>query len=353
MRPAAPDRGRTRRARCGGRGRPGGPGAAVTRSKASSTWSTAASPMAWNPAWSPAAMQRAMCSATSGVSNRRAPAVSVRSAYGADRAAVCEPSEPSQNRSPAAPTAPKLAGRVDAEQFGPVADDLGQRLVRGQPDQRGEIVLAGDHRAGHLVHAGDAEFGGVLQGRPLRVAALSGGQRGERGGPDRVVGVAALPPVRREAAEALHPWDCGHQGGRHERGMDVHPGQVHDAAVRGSVQFGGGRRPLVGPSRLVPPAAQHGPAPRRAGGPFDGAQDLGRGLRAAQVDAGERQAGRRRVDVGVHEGRCHERTGQIHHRCRRSAAPRRPRRRSRLTVAPSTTRAVASRLPGLSTRPLR
>ena len=73
-------------------------------------------------------------------SKRSMPRVSGRSVYGSCSAAVCEPSEPSQNRSPAAPTAPSSRAVVDAEQLAPVADDLGQRFVAAEREQPGEVV---------------------------------------------------------------------------------------------------------------------------------------------------------------------------------------------------------------------
>ena len=106
--------------------------------------------------------------------------------------AVCEPIEPSANRSPAAPRAPSSLGPADAAEAGrlaPVADDLGPGLGGGQREHRGEVVGAGDVRAGQLVQQADAQRGGVLAGWPAGSGAALG-----RG--DRLAGHPAYDVVR-------------------------------------------------------------------------------------------------------------------------------------------------------------
>ncbi len=222
-------------------------------SNASSTWSTAASPMTWKPACSPAVAHRTMCSVRSPVSKRSAPLVSGRSSYGSCSAAVCEPSEPSQNRSPAAPTAPSSRARLDPEQLAPVPDHLRQRFGVRESEQGGQVVRARDRRAGHLVHARDAQRRGVPQRRALQLACDAGGERGERGRTRRVVRVAAS-----DGRPARIPDSCGqarHRGrerGRHHGRVRVHAGQVDRAAVRRAVEFARGRRPPLGPASSRP-----------------------------------------------------------------------------------------------------
>jgi hypothetical protein len=64
----------------------------------------------------------------------------------------------------------QLPGPGDAALLGrlaPVADDLWPRLGRGQGEEGGEVVGAGDVRPGQLVQQADSQRGGVLAGGSL------------------------------------------------------------------------------------------------------------------------------------------------------------------------------------------
>ena len=75
----------------------------AARRKPAATAAQAASPMTWKPAWIPARVASTKWSAMSSSDRYKTPPVSGASQYGSCSAAVCEPSEPSTNKSPPTP----------------------------------------------------------------------------------------------------------------------------------------------------------------------------------------------------------------------------------------------------------
>lgn len=96
--------------------------------------------------------------------------------------------------------------------LGPVADDPGARLLCGEPQQPGEVVLGGDVRARALVDGADTEGGGVGERDALGPGALLPRDGAEGGGTDGVVGVAGKRAV-------LVPGACGDPGTRSRRAV--------------------------------------------------------------------------------------------------------------------------------------
>jgi hypothetical protein len=192
----------------------------------------------------------------------------------------------------------ELAGPVDGAELAPVADPLDAVL---EPQQGREVVLAADVRSAALVDAGDAEGGGPVQGGRLGRPPLRRADGGVRGPPHHVVGLPADEPVADEARAPSAPPARGEQRARGDRAVHVGAREVDDAAVRRAVRA---RRPsaaALGPRRVVPAGAEQDAAaqgPRRRPRP-------GRGRRPAtahgEVEPGQRQAGGRRVHVGVDE----------------------------------------------------
>lgn len=83
------------------------------------------------------------------------------------------------------PDAPGVLAVGDA--LGPVAEDPRPLLLRGEPEQTGEVVLVGDVGTGALVERADPERRGVRAGRTLRLGALRGRDPGVGGGAYGVV----------------------------------------------------------------------------------------------------------------------------------------------------------------------
>ena len=68
---------------------------------------------------------------------------------------------------------------------------------------------------------------------------------------------------------------------------------------------------MLGPGRLVPAMTEDDPAPRSPGERGDSLEALRQAARVAEVQAGQRDAGRGRVHVGVDERRGHQRAVEL------------------------------------------
>ena len=105
----------------------------------------------------------------------------------------------------------------------------------------------------------------------------------------------------------------GDQGAGEQGGVDVHPGQVDHRAPGGTIELLAGGQPVVVPLGLVP-AVPHDGAATQLPGPRG--QEVEQRLAAgdtAQVEAEQGHARRGVMDVGVDEGRCHQRTIEVDH----------------------------------------
>ena len=193
----------------------------------------------------------------------------------------------------------ELARGVDAEQLAPVADDLGHRLGRREREQRGQVVRARDHRAGHLVHARDAERGGVPQRGALGVAALAA----RSSAPSAAVRTASWAGPRSQPSArkpgGRQPGHGGQQRRRHHRRVHVDPGQVDRAAVGRAVEFGArsaaaARASRSRPSRRRGSAGRAPRGPRARPRPSASASDRRRAGRGRSAPARSRSRARAR-----------------------------------------------------------
>ena len=114
---------------------------------------------------------------------------------------------------------------------------------------------------------------------------------------------------RVSSPESLQPGLAAHlghrrqQGGGHHRRVHVDPREIDHAAVRRAVELLAGRRPVLGPAGLVPAVPEDDAAAGPSPGGLDAAQAVGEVGGPGEVEPLQGQPGRRRVDVGVDEGR--------------------------------------------------
>ena len=215
---------------------------------------------------------------------------------------------------PGRPDRAQLASLRGGAQLAPVPVHL--RQVRlGEREQRGEVGLVGDLRAGALVHRGDAQRRRPAQGHPLGGAPLGRRDRVQRHPPYRMVRVGAQP-AGRIPARLVRRYPTEQRGGHHRR-VTVHPGQIHRAATGGLGQLLGVRRLAHRPAGLVPAVPDHHPVGRvLLGVPGQPLQHLAGRPGVGQVQAEQRHPGTGRVHVRVHERRRDQATGEVHDRVR-------------------------------------
>ena len=121
-----------------------------------------------------------------------------------------------------------------------------------------------------------------------------------------VVGLGADVPAVLEADRGARLGGRGEQRARDDRGVHVDAREVDDSAVRRPVELVPRGRPVLGPGGLVPAVAEDDAAAGSPGERGDSLEALGQAAGVAEVEAGQRDAGRGRVHVGVDERRCHE-----------------------------------------------
>ena len=154
----------------------------------------------------------------------------------------------------------------------------------------------------------DAERRRPGQGGALHRPALVGRHRLAGDPADDVVRVAGQVAGVVEARLGAGLRGRREQGGGHHGGVHVDAAEVDHAAVRRPVELLAGRRPLPRASRSRPSRGRGPPGPRDGPAgllhPVEAVRQRGG---AGEVQPGQRQAGGRRVDVGVDEGRRHQR----------------------------------------------
>ena len=106
-------------------------------------------------------------------------------------------------------------------------------VITGQ--QPGDVGLAGDVRARHLMHRGDAGCGETIQGDALQPTALRRGHGIQDHPPGPVVGIGAQRSGGVEAGESRHVGDPLEQRRRRQCRVDVDPRQVDRAAPGGAI----------------------------------------------------------------------------------------------------------------------
>ncbi len=266
-----------------------------------------------------------MCAASSAVSNRSAPAVSGRSRYGSCSAAVCEPNDPSQNRSPAAPDGPEFACGVDADRVRP-SNRSPPAAVPARPVRAGRrgprrSRWPGRPSRGRSAMPSDAAW---RKRDAVQVAGLPRRQCAERRRPNGVVGIAGHPAVAAVTGQVPQPGHaCREQRRRHHRRVGVDPGEVHGSPVAGPVELAGGRRASFRPVASRPSRRRGSDGHDRIGPPTRPRRAPGR-ARCSRTGPSRSAPGRCRSRG---RARPRRRGSPALRQGRRPSSPRRPRRR--------------------------